>query len=222
MRPLSNRSSHDEYQCSLASPSVGKADLEMCNFPNHDSKLCRISTESPLSALLTVKFLRKPLQGEAIPASLIVTIPASCDIVVPQPMQTSSSNDSINSLGWFGRLDTSMWIFKVQRNTLGGCCTCYAKHVIIDRTMANWRVTSMSSSILSLNTNWITVLEAKTPVPKQLQVDHFGCPNKKWRDWVGSNFTQHAVGLGNVVVAHLSIQSCEEGWPKLNLNIIQP
>lgn len=111
-------------------------------------------------ALLTVKFLRKPLQGEAIPASLIVTIPASCDIVVPQPMQTSSSNDSINSLGWFGRLDTSMWIFKVQRNTLGGCCTCYAKHVIIDRTMANWRVTSMSSSILSLNTNWITVLES--------------------------------------------------------------
>lgn len=103
-----------------------------------------------------------------------------------------------------------------------GCCTCYAKHVIIDRTMANWRVTSMSSSILSLNMNWITVLEAKTPVPKQLQVDHFGCPNKKWRDWVGSNFTQHAVGLGNVVVAHLSIQSCEEGWPKLNFNIIQP
>ena len=184
MQPLSNRSSHDEYLCTLASPSAGIADLEMCNFHNHDSKLCIISLESPLSALLTVKFLRKPLQGEAIPASLIVTIPASCDIVVPQPMQTSSSNDSINSLGWFGRLHTSMWIFKVQRNTLGGCCTCYAKHVIIHQTMANWRVTSMSSSIFSFNTKWIAGLEAKTPVPKQLQVDHFGCPNKNGAIWL--------------------------------------
>ncbi len=71
------------------------------------------------------------------------------------------------------------------------------------QTMANWRVTITSMS-LSFNTNWITLLVATNPVPKQLQVDHFGCPKKNGA--IGLAWTLHNMWLVYaMVVAHLSI-----------------